>query len=463
MSDLLRILGGAASSLTAQTAAAATASHNLENSNTPGYARQRVTIEAVLPADRVGNSYLGAGATTQSVTQVRDRFLEAQLPNAFGQSSSSSASASTLQAVDALDPQASGGLGDALSGFYSALSQLSQNPSDAGLRQSAVSAASTLALSFNRTRAALEDARTGVDQKLTGDVQQANDLARNVASLNAQIRAARAGGAEPNDLLDARQQAVDQLAQLTGASPVTTSEGDVSLFLPGGAPLVTSMQAATLSTIADPSNSGHLALQLSNGGVTQSVSPGGELGGLTAARDGALKSAVDSLDALAYGLAGAVNTVHQAGVDLNGNGGQPLFTVQNAAGAAGQIAVNTAIVADPRLLATAHAGGGSGDGSNVTDLLATQSQALSTGLDAVSTFSQITSAFGAAASSAQAQSDADGALRDHLTTLRESTSGVSIDEELVSMQKAQQAYQAISKVIQTTEDMFTTLMSIKSS
>lgn len=463
MSDLLRILGNAAASMAAQTASAATSSHNLENANTPGFARQRVTLAAALPAVQMGGNLVGAGVVAQGVSQARDRFLEAQLPGAFGQASSSGAAASTLQGVDALDPQATGGLGDALSGFYAALSALSQNASDPGLRQAAVSAARSLALAFNRTRTALEDARTGVDQQLAGGVGEANDLARSVAGLNAQIRAARAGGAEPNDLLDARQKAVDRLAELTGATPVATSEGDVSLFLAGGAPLVTSLQAGTLAAVADPANAGHLSLQLTAGGVQRAVSPGGEMGGLLSARDGALKAAVDGLDRLAWDLAGAVNAVHQAGVDLNGAAGQPLFTVASAAGAAGQIAVDAAIAADPTLLATRHAGGGSGDASNVTDLLATQSQALSGGLAASSTFSRLISSFGAAARSAQAQSDADTALRDHLTTLRDSVSGVSIDEELVAMQKAQQAYAAIAKVIQTTSSMFDTLLSLKSS
>jgi flagellar hook-associated protein 1 FlgK len=462
MTDLLRILTSGASSLAAQTAAAATASHNLENANTPGYARQRVNIEAALPANQVGSSYVGNGSTAQSVTQARDRFLESQLPVLFGQAAGSTATATTLGAVDTLDPQASGGLGDALSGFYTALSQLSQNASDPGLRQAAVSAARTLALSFNSTRSALESARSGVDQKLAADASEANGLAQGVASLNGQIRAARAGGGEPNDLLDARQKAADRLAELTGATPVTTTEGDVSLFMTGGAPLVTSLQASSLSTIADPANAGHLALKLNVGTVQSDVSPGGEVGGLLSARDGALKTSVDSLDTLAWDLSGAVNTAHQAGVDLAGNPGQPLFVVAAQGGAAGQLAVNAAITADPTLLAAAHAGGGAGDGSNMTDLLATQSQGLTGGLDASATLTQLTSAFGSAASGAQAASDADTGLRDHLTTLRESTSGVSVDEELVELQKAQQAYQAIAKVIQTSSALFDTLLSLKS-
>jgi flagellar hook-associated protein 1 FlgK len=463
MADLFRVLSAGAASLAAQTAAAATVANNLENVDTPGYARQRATLSAVLPAEVVGNAYIGSGVALGQVTQVRDRFLEAQLPVAFGNAAGSAASTNVLGAVSALDPEASGGIGDALSGFYSALTALSQNPSDPSLRQAAVSSARSLTLSFQQTRASLEAARTGADQSMAGDVSEANDLASQVAGLNGQIRAARAAGAgEPNDLLDARQKAVDRLAELTGATPVPTSEGDVSLFLPGGTALVTSLKASTLSTLADPANGGHLALRITQGSVTSAVSPGGELGGLLSARDGALRTAVTGLDTLAWDLAGAVNTVHQGGVDLDGNAGQALFTVSSASGAAGQIAVNAAVAGDPDLLATRQAGGGTGDSSNVLALLATQSTALSGGLDASATLAQLTSAFGTSAASASAASDVDASLKTHLQTLRASTSGVSTDDELVEMQKTQRAYQAVAKVITTTNAMFDTLLQMTS-
>ncbi len=168
------------------------------------------------------------------------------------------------------------------------------------------------------------------------------------------------------------------------------------------------------------------------------------------------------LDTLAWDLAGAVNAVHQSGVDLDGNAGQALFTVSSASGAAGQIAVNAAIVADPSLLATRQAAGGAGDSSNVLALLATQSTALSNGLDATATLARITSAFGTSAASASAACEVDAALKTHLVTLRSSASGVSTDDELVEMQKTQRAYEAISKVITTTNSMFDTLLQMTS-
>jgi len=470
MSDLLAILSQGAASLAAQRAAAATASHNLQNANTPGYARQRAVVQTTLPADRFGGAWIGRGSVLQTVTQARDRFLEAQIPAQLGLASRSSASATTLASVSALDPTASGGLQSALSGFYAALRAAAQSPADAGLRQQAVNASRTLALTFQRTRAGLEDARKGIDAQVAGALTEVNGLAKQVAELNGQIRNARiVGGAEPNDLLDARQKAVDRLAELTGVSPVATSEGDVSLFLPGGSALVSGMQASAFSASPDVANDGHLALQLAgpNGAKQAFTGIGGELGGALDARDGALRTAVAEVDRLAWDLAAGVNAVHQAGFGLDGTTGDALFSPgATQAGAAARLEVNAAVLLDPRRLAAADAATGPtsaapGNAVNLQRLVATERAALTNGLDPFAGLARITSDFGAAASSATALAEHDAGMRDNLVQLRESVTGVSVDEELIELQKAQKAFEAISKVIQTSSEMFDTLLQLK--
>ena len=469
MADLFSILSSGSASLAAQRAAAATASNNLENANTPGYARQRAVIEETLPSQSIGSGWVGSGATVQTVQQVRDRFLEAQLPAAYGQASGSSVAADSLEAVHALDPAATGGLGDAISAFYGAFRQLSQNAGDPGLRQQAVAAAGSLARSFQATRGGIEQARSGLDARLSGDVGEVNAQAATVARLNGEIRAARAsGGGEPNDLLDARQKAVDRLAELTGATPVASDGGDVALCVAGGAALVSGDRAATLSAVADPANDGHLALRLAPPGGAPAALPaaGGELGGILDARDGALRDGVAAVDQLAWDLGGAVNAVHAAGSGLDGVSGRPLFDLgappAGAAGAAARIAVTSAVASDPRALATASSAATlPGDGANALALVGTETSALTGGLDAASTLSQITARFGSATASARTVADHDSAMRDHLDQLRQSASGVSIDDELVAMQQSQRAYEAVMKVIQASSDMFDVLMQLK--
>ena len=468
MSDLLAILSQGAASLAAQNAALATASHNLQNANTPGYARQRAVVATTIPADRSGTAFIGRGAVLQGVTQSRDRFLEAQIPSLLGSAARSSAQSTALSSISALDPEAAGGVGDALDRFWSAMRAAAQNPGDTGLRQSVVAAARTLGLAFQGARGSIESARTGLDARLSGSTQEVNDLASQVASLNGQIRADRATGGEPNDLLDARQKAVDRLAELTGVSPVTTSEGDVSLFLPGGSALVSGLQASSLATTPDPANGGHLQVKLVGPGGSAQVFTGlgGELGGALDARDGALQAAVTGLDALAYGLATTVNTAHRNGYGLDASTNLDLFTVGAQAGAASRLDVSAVVLADPRKLAAAASlatlsSAAPGDAGNLRVLLGLETAAVSGGLDAGGALAKLTSDLGLAASHAQSTAAQDAALRDNLTSMRESVSGVSIDEEMIEMQRAQRAYEAISKVIATTSTLFDTLLALK--
>jgi len=134
MGDLLSILAQSSTSLGAHRASAATASHNLANVNTPGYARQRANLEALTPADLLAGSFVGRGVGLQSITQARDRFIERQIPTALASSAWSSAESQALFAVSALDPDAPGGISSALGAFYSSLRDLSQNPADSALR-----------------------------------------------------------------------------------------------------------------------------------------------------------------------------------------------------------------------------------------------------------------------------------------------------------------------------------------
>lgn len=467
MADLLALLSIGARSLTAHRAASATASHNLENANTPGYSRQRANLETVLPAYRLGGSFIGQGVELQTVSQARDAGVERQFASIHKDAARSKAESDALQSLSALDPQAAGNVGSAMADFYGAMRQLAQNPGDLSLRQGVLGKATDAALAFNRTAQGIDGARDALDSKIQSSVSQVNQLAQQMASLNRQVRTARASGAEPNDLLDARQQVQDQLEGLLGVVPISTSDGDVNLAFSNGAALVTGDVAGTVSTQVNAANGGHLDVQVTKpdgtGAATVSAL-GGTFGGWVTARDGALKTAETSLDTLAFDWAGALNTVHSAGFGLDGVSGRALFDPgATATGAASRLAVSAAVGTNPSLIAaSASATTVPGDGTNLQALIGTERQALSNGSDALTGWGSLISNYGATAAKALSVSDADDAVLQHVSGLRDSVSGVSIDEEMIELTKAQRGYEAVMKVITTANEMLDTLMQLKS-
>lgn len=468
MADLFALLSWSSSSLSAHRAASATASHNLANSNTPGFSRQRAQLEATLPADRLGGAFIGRGALLGGVSQARDQFLERQLPQALASSAYSGAKAQAMEGLTALDPDGGAGLTNALDAFFGSLRQLTQAPGDVGSRQAVLAQGRTVALAFNRAAQNVDGARGGLDTQLQANVARVNDLAQSLAALNKQVRIEQASGAVPNDLLDARLRVQDELVQLTGASVIPDDDGNANLQLPTGGALVNADLAATLSTQPDLTNGGHLAVFLTQAGSSAAAqlgagALGGSMGGALDARDGALATAEASLDTLAFDFANAINSAHQSGVGLDGVGGRDFFSAPAAAtGAARGLAVDPGLLADPRRLgAASNAASLPGDGSNLFAIIQTEGAALSNGLDVFDGIAAAIATWGSAVDSARTAGARDGAVLDQLSALRESASGVSIDEEMIALTTSQRAYEAVLKVIQTTDEMLDTLLKLR--
>jgi flagellar hook-associated protein 1 len=468
--NLVSLLNNTANGLSAIQARTATTSNNIANANTPGYAEQQANLAEAVSSPLTGaRGSIGGGVYLVSVTQARDQLVEAQLPTAFSNSSSSTAESSALASVSAFDNGGSGSLSDAISAFYSSLTALAQNPGDTGLRQSAVQSAAWLASTFNTTSAELEQARTGIDASVTDSVQQINSTLAQVAALNKRIATEEASGGTPNDLLDQRHNLMDQAAQLIGAQQVPDAYGNISLVLPGGTTLVSASSAATLTVQGDNSNKGHLDVTFipADGSAPVALKQselGGQIGGQLLARDGALGTASTAIDNLAFSFAQTINGQNQAGYDLNGNPGGNIFSVgATSASAAAHIAIDPTLANNPSLLAAAGSiNSGSGDATNIQAMVATQNAPLANNLDVQTGMAQIVSDFGTAAADAKNASSFNTSMLQSLQNMRASTSGVSLDDEMVNLVQSQHAYEALAKVITTAGTLLDTLISMVS-
>ncbi len=465
MADLFSLLGQAGASLSAHRTASATASHNLQNSGTAGYARQSVTLGAVVPADMRAGMYIGRGAMALGVTQARSRFIEAQLPDLLGRAAFATAQSTALRQVPALDLEGPLSPSSALGQFQASLTALGQNPGNLPLREGVLASARQLGLAFNRTAETLDAALRGLDAQVSGYKGEINQLASEVARLNREIRTARASGGEPNDLLDARLRAQDKLAELTGAQVVPDGSGDANLRLPSGGALVAGDVAGRIVFQPDPQNGGHLAPMLQTAsGALQPARPGGTVGGLLEARDGALRQSQRQLDEVAHGFATAVNAAHDAGVGLDGQGNRPLFDVgATVEGAASRFGISAAVGSDPNRLAAASGTGTLPGGAGALyAMIAAADAPLGSGASASTSLARLTTAFGGATRQAESLAAHEGTLLTQTLSARESVSGVSVDEELLNLTRSQRAYEAVLKVITTTNEMLDSLLRLKS-
>ena len=76
-------------------------------------------------------------------------------------------------------------------------------------------------------------------------------------------------------------------------------------------------------------------------------------------------------------------------------------------------------------------------------------------------YRSVAAEIGVAAQTADREKDAKEILKDQIETLRAQVSGVSMDEELVNLIKFQRGFEAASRLVRLTDEMFQTLLAIK--
>jgi flagellar hook-associated protein 1 FlgK len=226
-------------------------------------------------------------------------------------------------------------------------------------------------MEINRDSTQLNMISTGIDSQVSQQITSVNDIAKQIASLNGQIQRVTITGDHANDLLDQREQLLEQLSAIVPATTMSLPDGTMTVLV-GGTDLVNNVSCRQLVAAADPTT-GHITPTWADGSSV--ALPSGQMKALLDVRDVDLADYRTQLDSLAKGIADATNALHERGIDANGNAGQALFTY-HAGNIAETLAVNPTVAADPRLVAAASSPDSPGDGS-VAGLIADLSNARS--------------------------------------------------------------------------------------
>lgn len=323
------MLSTGSSALLAFQRALGTISHNVANATTDGYSRQRVELAARAGTPLQGGAYIGQGVDVARLQRLADGLVFARQVDSSGEIGRLTSLSSMATRVDALLSDSSTGLSVPFADFFNAARGVSADPTSSSARTALLAAAQSLSTRWNSLDNQLSTIEDETDASLMGKVNDANQLAREIADLNRSIAAA--GNSATPDMLDARDIRINKLAAITGATTTQSDDGSVNVFTLGGQPLVLGAKANPLTTIQDPLRPDRLQLAVDTGvgTPTRLADSGlsGELGGLLEFRTRVLDPARNELGRLATVFASAFNEAQRAGVDYNGNPGADLFTL----------------------------------------------------------------------------------------------------------------------------------------
>ncbi|MDR3587740.1 MAG: flagellar hook-associated protein FlgK [Desulfosporosinus sp.] len=476
--------------LNAQQTALNITGQNIANANTPGYTRQIGNLTATTPETisvSGGTMSVGTGVTLDTITRARDAMVDNQFRTETSKQQYYGTKQSNLTNVEGIMNEPSdSSLSGVLNSFWTSWSDLSNNPTDSGTRSVVVQRAKTLTDGLHSISAQISDLQNNIESNVKTQIPLINNYASQIKDLNGQIKQAEASGDQPNDLYDSRDNVVDQLAKLVNVKVTETpdssfSSGKVSNYkieigdppqtlVDGGAvnQLVGVTQATGLGGSATTAGNEITTVQWANGTPLKFGQDGGALQANIETRDTDLTTLQGKYDDLATGIVTAVNDIYGSGT---GAGAGAEFFDNSSPVTASNISVSTSTATD-NIIGT----GSSGDGSiaaaisslssgwsNLTDT-ATNSDLTDMktkyGTSLGDFYGATVTQLGADVQQATSQKSAEDALVTNATNQRESTSGVSLDEEMTNLLQFQKSYAAAARMVTMMDDMLSTLMNM---
>ncbi len=450
-----------------------TAQNNVANASTPGYARQRVDLVA-LPFSPIDG--LPGGVAARPPRSERDEYVEQNVRRQVEAGGRHAARAELLAGIEsAFDISGETGIPGALNRLFSSFSAWAFSPNDRNARQAVLDQARDLGQAFRDASALVNGVADDSGLRLGQTVDQINQLATDLADFNERRRT----GDRDDGGLEARiYTALEEMSELVSVSVLQAGDGTLTVLAGGRVPLVVGghvyplqLAAQTVDDPVYPNGAPHVAVLDAGGADVTAKLDSGRLGGLLQVRNETVPNLLG--DALQQG---ELNRLAQAVADrVNGL----LAAGQTEAGAAPSMDLFQYDPDDPTAVASslrlnedmpaselAAVDPGPPYLSNGTALkLATlgRPQAAEDMLDGVpypGFFAGLASSLGRELARARQDQDLAVQTTAQARSLRQTFSGVSLDQEAITMTQFQRAYQAAAKIISVLDEMTETTVNL---
>lgn len=415
MSGLLSTLNTAKSGMNVSQVAIQTTSHNISNINTPGYSRQRVNQSASSPYSMPGKNsnfgagQIGTGAQIDDVTRIRNSFYDYQYRSESHQYGNTSVKYEYFKNIEGIFNEPSDtAISSSLNSFFNSWSELSKDPQSSGVKSVVIENGKYLSNSINSAFKRLESLEEGLDKQSEYIMDEVNSMLSQLDKLEKNIKIIQGSGKSPNDFLDKRDQLLDNLS-----FKLNINDKDVK------ATLKKAYDANGKVTLDDLTKSG--------------VKISGELEGTLSMKQ-EINKYKDGLKQLANTITSNVNDV----------AGQEIFKAKDGE----LISINPEMLQEPEKI-------------NVTADIALKVYELKSekvninGKDmTINTFyNSMIQNLGQSSAAVIRDESNQSKLLENIDSSRSSVSGVSLDEEMISLVQLQHTYSANAKVMSTIDSL----------
>ncbi len=483
MSGIRNVIDIAKGALLANQKAMAVTSHNIANVSTPGYTRQRMVLEANPPyfANRLK---IGMGVKAERVIQYTDPFINRNIhlkTSLFKKYETRTSLLSQMETI--FNETGDQGLVRAMNEFWNAWQDVASHPGGASERMALLAKGEVLTRQFHLMSESLHQLKREMNTNLALSLQEVNRLAKQVAELNEKIVFAESNQSTANDLRDQRANHLTRLSELLGNIYLTDEHGALTVMTPDGLILVDGKYSWELSQEGDA---------IFWNGIPSDISKRiqeGTIGAWLDLRDDILPQYIANLDELAGTFMREINALHTVGYTLTGETGKYFFedfkvspetpNLNDFTGAASYIRLSSDVKGNPAQVAAGGLSGAPGDNENALRIVSLQSDGSiqirkwridqrgmvqSSALQSETLedyYRMLVGEIGILTDEASENLQFTQALLNHLSELKDSVSGVNLDEEMVELLKIQRAHEAASKLVTIADEMLQSLLEMR--
>lgn len=279
-----------------------------------------------------GNLAVGTGPNLQSITRLRDSYLDTQIQNesttlGYTEILSNTTGSGILDQINSII-NGTNTLDGALTTFAASWGTLASNPTNGADQSAVVQAGQNFAKLSNSQYNQLQNLLNSNSNQINASVSKINGILQQLSSINHQLLNSQ--GANVNALLDARDYALDLLSRQVNIQTNFGPAGTVDVYL-GNSSFTLLDSSGTAIFQTNVSNSNHpqllgVTIQTPEGGfygagttpggvalndLSQWIT-GGNLGGELAAQ-GSIVGYQTQLDQIAFSVLTVTNNIHEGG------------------------------------------------------------------------------------------------------------------------------------------------------
>ena len=356
-----------------------------------------------------GAGQIGTGAQIDDVTRIRNSFYDYQYRSESHQYGNTSVKYEYFKNIEGIFNEPSDtAISSSLNSFFNSWSELSKDPQSSGVKSVVIENGKYLSNSINSAFKRLESLEEGLDKQSEYIMGEVNSMLSQLDKLEKNIKIIQGSGKSPNDFLDQRDQLLDNLS-----FKLNINDKDVK------ATLKKAYDANGKVTLDDLTKSG--------------VKISGELEGTLSMKQ--------EINKYKDGLKQLANTITS---NVNKAAGQEIFKAKDGE----LISINSEMLQEPEKI-------------NVTADIALKVYELKSekvninGKDmTINTFyNSMIQDLGQSSAAVIRDESNQSKLLENIDSSRSSVSGVSLDEEMISLVQLQHTYSANAKVMSTIDSL----------